>query len=316
MDTIFQHNPLSGATVTAVPSPPAQTNPATHLLRNIGLLAGLGRQVESLTEQFACLEYSAEKQGRTCIDGGSHMMFALLAPGDRSSLRLLNRTESATDSIMSWIRHYIQSGNKPECWQTDVLLGEPQDAWARAHTLAKRVNALSRFQADHALLGPCGRICSLSWSLGDPTQAEISWQLDRSAPLERLLAELGLPEAWTQTRHIFETLLNFPVTTRSGPWSILRRLNVDGESVLRLGSSNWARSIEDDGKRRRLTKLIKHLGGDSRFAEALYKLLNAHQQGQRIQRVGRALELEWHNGQLTAAEFFLSVPNFSGPMAA
>jgi hypothetical protein len=84
-------------------------------------------------------------------------------------------------------------------------------------------------------------------------------------------------------------------------------LHVDAPRV-RIGTTCWARTIEDVDKRRRLAALVHQLGGDARFAEGIYKLIESSGPHHLGSRIGRAVEIELVEDQLEEMEFYLCVP--------
>lgn len=267
------------------------------------MLAGLGPCARSVAaEQVTLLNHTAG-DGRTCIDGGSAVMFALLAPAPRS-LRLLTRSTTNVEGVMPWRRtHYLPSG-KVERWHSETYLGEPPVAWAHAGEAAERAGALATLRQTHAVLGPHSRLYTVSWSLAaQEPRAWVGWQLDRSYPVDEALAAIGYAWAWPAAAAWWEQLLGFAPHPRRGPWSI--NLGLGGRPQVRLGSTNWARCAEDSEKRRRLGALIEHGGGERRFAAGLYQLIAAAAPPGRPRAVGRAVELELGDGQVGLAEFYL-----------
>jgi hypothetical protein len=115
-------------------------------------------------------------------------------------------------------------------------------------------------------------------------------------------------------REIIGSILGTRTSALRGPWSLAVR--ADGERW-RLGSSEWARCPEFQHKRRRLASVIAERGGDGRFTEAAYKLLEAEQGDGAPGRIGRAVEVEFvcgpRSGSAVTIECFLAVP--AGRMA-
>jgi hypothetical protein len=121
-----------------------------------------------------------------------------------------------------------------------------------------------------------------------------------------MLAACGLGAAWPVASEFFQALLGHSLLSR-GPWSIQRLLHTD-ESRVRIGTTCWARTLEDAAKRRRLVALIHRLGGDARFAEGIYKLIESSVPHHLGSRIGRAVEIELAEDQIEEMEFYLCVP--------
>ena len=282
-----------------------------ELLRNAALLAGLGEQARPVVDEIrAAQDAGCDGAGRTCIDAGSPLMLALLAPGGRR-LRVLARLfQASPPAVVPWLRFHQLPDGRLERWRSDAYLGETAEAWQRALAAARLVpGGEERLRHYHAALGPRGRIYSVSWSLGDslgsgPPRASVSWQLDRTRPPAEALAACGMGEAWPAAAEVFASLLGQPITPRMGPWSLLLPLE-DGAPRVRVGTTRWARSLEDEAKRRRLSTVFTRLGGDGRFAEALYKLIASSGPAGPVTRIGRAVELELAGSRPTALEAYL-----------
>jgi hypothetical protein len=317
-------SPIIAAEASGPPEPLRLS--AAELLHYASLLSGLGAWSSSLPDDQAPVERKdgsrQEVLGRTCIDAGSSMMFSVVAPG-RRSLRVLSRLRAPVEhsdgppiersdgalaaGVISWQRLHRQAGKPLERWHSETYLGEPPDIWARIEMCARRVDGLERFRRAHAVLGPRGRIYSLSYRLDGPPEATMSWRLDRFFRLDETLDLLGFPGAWKAAAWVWEELLGFPASLRTGPWSILLPLH-NTEPRLRIGSTNWARLPEGAEKRRRLAGLVERLGGDGRYAQALYKLIEEAGRSGRRPAIGRAVEVELEGSQVVTAEFFLCVP--------
>ena len=276
------------------------------MLYYAGLLAGLGVAARSIADRIGERLSVGETldDGRTCIDGGSALMFSLLAPG-RRSLRVLARDGLAVDGVTAWSREYHQPDQDVEYCQSETFAGEVPRAWDHALAVARDVGGEDRLHRDHRIFGPRGWIYSLSWSTDSHT-ASVSWRLDRTSPPEQTLALAGLADSWPVASQILGALLGQPVGRSSGPWSILRPLDEDSPRV-RIGTTGIARLPEDDSKRRRLATLFDRLGGDGRYAEALYKLIDAADSSRRAKRIARAVEVEMLGDQFVALEVFLAV---------
>lgn len=276
---------------------------AEELLYQTALLAGLGPCARSVAAEQMALLNTPAGDIRTCIDGGSRLMFALLAPAPRS-LRVLTRSTATAAGVIPWRRtHYLPDGGV-ERWYSETYNGEPPAAWTHARDAAEHAGDLPTLRQIHASLGPHSRLYTVSWSLAEQKpRAWVGWQLDRTCPVNEALAALGYGSTWPAAAAWWAELLGFAPHPRRGPWSINLAL---GEGPrLRLGSTNWARCAETGEKRRRLGALIERQEDDRRFAEALYQLIEAASPPGRPRAVGRAVELELLDGQVGLAEFYL-----------
>jgi hypothetical protein len=284
------------------------------LVESAALLAGLGGAIDRIQSLAIPSKAPLARTGdgraapRTCVEAGSSLMFTVCAPGARG-LRFLSQTETTSPDTIGWLRAHLEPGRVPEIWRTESFVGEPPQAWRRALEAATSVGAEDVLRRAHAVLGPRGRIFSVSRLLGpaDGAGASVTWQLDRSrSPIDALEA-LGWGTAWPTAVEPLRALFGMLPTVRSGPWSLLLPLYGDDPAParLRIGTACWARHVEDDAKRRRLAAVVDRLGGDAGFAEALYKVLHADARG-RSARVGRAVEIEVDRDGLRAVEFYLS----------
>jgi hypothetical protein len=276
------------------------------LIYHAALLAGMGAAARKITGELNSALQPSQGDERTCIDAGSRLIFSLLAPGPRS-LRVLVRRGLVQGGSLPWLRAHYLPRQDPEHWHTLTYMGEPPSAWENARRAAERACALDHLRRTHAILGPYSRIYSVSQTAGTaPPQAWVGWQLDRALPVDKALDLLGIGHAWPLAASFWESLLGSPPHPRFGPWSI--SLGMGGAPRLRVGSTNWSRRIEDDEKRRRMAALVERKGGDRRFAESLYKLIQGAARPGRVHAVGRAVELEFFEGRPVQAEFFIRVP--------
>lgn len=272
------------------------------LLSGVGVRSGeVARDAARSDEAAAC---SPGLASRTCIDGGSSQMFSLLATGPRH-LRVISRSGPADDGVLPWTRSHYHPSGSTETWRTETYVGEQAAAWSRARETAVRLGRSAAFQHAHSILGPHGHIYSVDWLPGQSHRsAWVGWQLDRTMTPDRALAELGYGDAWPRAAAFWTALLGgTPDLRRGGPWSV--RLELDGTPRLRVGSTNWLRHPEGEGKRRRLISLVEQYGGDRRYAESLYKLVESAVAPERRRPVGRAVEFEISPGHGDNAEFFL-----------
>lgn len=284
--------------------------PAPLTVRDVvyyaALLAGVGARASQVSDEAADPLNAFAVDGRTCLDGGSVLMFSLSAPGGRG-LRVLTRCGPAAGGILPWLCNHYPPTGPVDRWAAENFVGEPPTAWEHARAVAERAGGLEAFRHVHAILGPFSHLCTVSWSLeGEHPQAWVGWQLDRTLPASEGLAAVGCGQAWPAAAAIWEALLGHPPDPRRGPWSI--SLLFGGEFRLRLGSTNWARQIEEPEKRRRLATLVERQGGDRRFAEALYKLVESAFRKGRRRAIGRAVEVELAAGKVDSTEFYICMP--------
>ncbi len=284
---------------TLSPLNPDKRDSVANVLYCAALLSGTPVDKATLLDNLELLNKS--KEGRTCIDAGSPVMFSVLAPGERS-LRVLMREEGDDENSTCWRRLYYYSDGKVEFWRTRMFTREKAAAWEHACSAANLVNGEQRLKQYQAVLGPRGRIYCVASS---DTEATVSWKLDHAYPPDIALANAGLERDWQVAMETLRVLLGQYPSSRVGPWSITRYLHQDSPLV-RIGTTGWARQIEDEAKRQRLATLFDQIGGDGRFAEGLYKLISSVSEPNA--RIGRAIEVELVEGHVTAVECFLSIP--------
>lgn len=282
------------------------------LLHYASLLSGLGAGARAVAEEQAMLFDANADDSRTCIDGGSPLMFSVVAPithwPETHGLRVAVRYGLGKDGISTWKRTSYFPGGLREDWQVLLFSGEPAGAWTHVQSAVEQAKKLDEFRHIHAILGPHSRFYSVHQEeTGFTHEAWVSWQLDRTLPADTALAALGMENAWLPAIALWENLLGFPPNPRLGPWSI--SVLFGKEHRLRLGSSSWARRAEDPEKRRRLATTLETWLGDRRYGEALYKLIASCTLSSRAHSIGRAVELEFSSdGQPLMAEFYLSLP--------
>jgi hypothetical protein len=280
--------------------------PPDELLRCAALLAGLGRRAGPVAAELQPGPGPAEGQDRSCIDAGSPLLLSLLAPGGRG-LRVQARLSArpGDEGVLRWLgRHHGPDGSS-EQWQTAIYTAETAASWRHAVAAARAAGAEDRLRRDHRVLGPAGRVYAVASSLDEPVpRVAVSWLMDRDARPAVVLEACGLAAAWPVAAEVVGELLGTPAVPDRGPWSVRRSLHA-GPGQVRIGTTIWARRIEDDAKRRRLARLVERLSGDASYAEALYKLIEAGRPAG--SRIGRAVEVEVDGDRLVAAEFFLSV---------
>jgi hypothetical protein len=294
----IQHAEPGSASPTLLP---------TELVQYVALLAGLGSRSQQLVNQLASIcEGQATTSGRTCIDAGNTLMFSLYAPGERG-LRVLLRQGPTVDGATPWLRVHQPAHGTIDYLHTETYIGEPPAAWQHTLAAAQLVGGEQRLLAYQAILGTHGRIYSSAWSVADSAPyASVSWQLDRRTALLPVLAACGIDHGWRLVSEHLQALFGQPPGT-IGPWSIQLTLH-SAQPCIRIGTTRWARMIEHPTKRRRFSALVEQVGGDARFAEALYKLIESAAPNNLATRIGRAVELAVVGDQVTGIEFYLSLP--------
>jgi hypothetical protein len=274
-------------------------SPAAELLFHAALLAGLGPRARTAADELAS---SLASEGmRTCVDAGGALLLSVAAPGGRG-LRSTRRLPEAGDEPE--VSRWLQSGDGPP--QVVEVFGRPTArAWARAVEAAEAAGCAGELRRRAAVIGLRGRIFSVAQAPEDPARGAVCWQLDRHSAPGDVLAACGMGAAWREASALLEGLTGAPIFSRVGPWSLAWELGEAGPR-LRLGTSLWARTPEGPRKGRAMAAIVSQLGGDGRFAEGLYKLLDGARAGHG--RVGRAVELALCGGEVATAEFFLHVP--------
>jgi uncharacterized protein YuzE len=281
-----------------------------ELLFCAALLAGLGPQARSITKELCVAASDSLSTGRTCIDAGSTLMFSLISPG-RRSLRILSRSSDTgiEQSISRWLRMHYCTGKSPQRWIIEAFSGERAEAWQHALNLARTIGGETALRRRHAALGPLGRIFNISYELEKEAPCGwVTWQLDRHISPSKALVACGIEEVWPTVVQCLQRLFGRAFSQEIGPWSIAWTLD-ENNPRMRVGTSMWARILEDTAKRSRLLDTVEHLGGDRPFAEALYKLLESAHPTEYTTRIGRAVEVELSANGVLAIEFYLSVPS-------
>jgi hypothetical protein len=282
-------------------------SPSVDLVHIAALLARLGAGARAAADDIRDLVAHAANPGRTCIDAGDQLLLSLVAPGDRS-LRVLARCGTRSQGVMCWRRFYARPGAPAETWSSETYSGDADPGWLRALDLAKRNGTTETILRWQAVLGARGRIYSTNWrAAGECLHFTVSWQLHRGFPPQDALRALGLPDVWPAALPVFQELLGFAPGPRSAPWSVSLGL-APGALQVRLGTTLWALQPEATEKRRRLVALVGRLGGDPRFAEAVYKLAESACPSARRRALGRAVEVEVAPGEAPRAEFYVCLP--------
>lgn len=268
------------------------------ILYHAALLAGLGPHAHAASEPDTT--QAGAGAARTCVDGGGRLMLALDAPGARALHTLRRTDDGAAPGVCRWHAERRTPHGPTERRAIATFPGDDAAAWACALDAAAALDGIARLRSAHAALGPQARVFGVERDLAAP-EAWVIWQLDRRADVSRALAAVGAPEAWAPLAELLAGLTGRAVTRTGGPWSIARPLHADGP--LRVGTTMWARVPEGHAKRRALAAAVESLGGDGRYAEALYRLL---EQGAPGQRLGRAVEVTLDRQRIAAARWLLA----------
>lgn len=280
---------------------------ATDLVRDLLLVSACGDSREIVE---ATLPHATPwlRGARSCVDGGRELLVSVSAPGGRRLGLYAREPEPERDGTARsrWAWWKGSAGDGGQSGWRNLYSGEASGTWADVETATagNDEDALGALRRWHAVLGPNGRIYSLSGTAGGPVW--VAWQLDSRVPVHRALGALDVHG--DAGLAVIATLLGGG-PGGPGPWSFA--LAVGGDTW-RLGTSRWARSREDHPKRRRLVDAVDRLGGDGRFAEAAYKLVRDCAPGAAGTRVGRAVEVELPIAGAAPrpleAEFFFTAP--------
>ncbi|MEL6940314.1 MAG: hypothetical protein AAFO84_14090 [Cyanobacteria bacterium J06598_1] len=318
---------------TTLTTRPLSTQPLTELLFQAGLLAGLGPRADLLASTAGLInapeKASITGRQKSCISAGNSLILSLRAPGSRC-LRIAQQIEDT----QRWIHtHYSPSpalNNRPERWLTEFFLAKPPVSnaaspnglssstipsdtgpnsyapWAKALSFARTLNAETRAQQYHKKLGCRSHLLSFSQRLDSNPGGWITWRLNKHYSPAAALADCEASWAWPVAAQHFQTLLGRSISKYCRPWSLAVNIS-DSQPRFRLGTTVWARQPESTEKHRRLADTVEQMGGDSRFSEALYKLIAAPHPAGITSRIGRAAEIEFYDGQAVSMEFFLCV---------
>lgn len=277
------------------------------LLFQLGLLCELQTQARSAAHELAAAVAGAQlRRGRerSCVDGGTPLLFALRAPG-APRLCALHRDQQ---SAALWhTKEYMGAEVARRGEQiTEVLLGVAEP-WARVLAHASSAQRESLRSLDHALCG-YGRLFRYSARVdadGRSAELAVTWQLDRQSDAAAALAACGAADALGAAAPILQALLGQQGLPR--PLSLCFPL--DGRGAVRIGTTAWARAAEEDDKIQRLAHVMQLLAAEPRFARAVYKLLRGARAGDARHRIGRAVEIEVVGPQVLHADFYLSAPS-------
>ncbi len=290
-----------------------------ELLFHAALLAGHGAAARSLAAAAVrgdAPEGTAAAGVRTCIDGGHPAMLSVLAPAQRA-LRLLQPVATAPDGALDrvcWQRTNYAGAAPAEQWLTESFRRGSDAGWGEALLLAQALKHEESFRRFHAAVGAYGRIFQLSRRLGGPPQGWVMWQLEHECSPAAVLAACGHAAAWEQAAPLITSLLDGPAAS-GGPWSIAWMPGEEHDR-LRLGTTRWAWQYEDADKHRRFAQVCDQLGGDGRFAQALYRLLLGVRSANSFRSIGRAFEIELVDDRVQAVEWYLALPQLKAPHRA
>jgi hypothetical protein len=246
----------------------------------VGLLAGLGPYATELPGP-------GSGSARTCVDAGADVVVAVRAPGPRRLDVQVRRTEAAP-GVETWDGLRVGRDGGRHRWTRTVYAGR-----GTAPDLPPPDRAA-------AVLGAHGRVWSVEHSAAGGRTA-VSWQLHRHSDVATVLAEAGLAAAWAPAAAALDRLHGFPVSGTRGPWSVA----VTAAGRVRVGTTRWAWSVDDEAKRHRFARWVTDAGGDGAYAAGLHGLLAG---GQRLP-VGRAAEIELEGGDVVGVAGYLAIPH-------
>jgi YD repeat-containing protein len=275
------------------------------LVRLAALLAGLGAHAEEVAADLAWPAAAGPAPtpgaGRTCVDAGAGAVLAVRAPGRRRfDVQVRRRPAAPPDGAELWDGLVAGSAGGVRRWSRTVWPGRPGGP-------APEPDRLS------GVLSASGRVWSVERDAAGRTTA-VSWQLDRHAAVAEVLERAGVGGCWAPAAAAFDRLHGFAVSATAGPWSVSRRHHAPGGApLIRLGTTRWAWSVDDAGKRRRLAEWISAFGGDGAYAAALYDLLVGARTGRPLP-VGRAVELDLAGEAIVAvAAYLVALPPAAVP---
>lgn len=297
-----------GSTVDEIAAPvlaPAE------LVRCAALFAGLGRRAEAITREIlAAMSAGEDLPGDelTCFDAGSRLVLSVIAPGGRGLRATVRSQATSTEGGSAWIRIHEAPQGLSSRWRGALFAREGIAAFRAAEAAALHVGAESAFRRCHAALGPRGRIHSVERrtdaGAGALPQATIGWVLEATSSPIQALDACGVEDGWARAAPLLRELFGYPPSPRAGPWSVLCTFG-GGEPRVHLGTTAWARVLDDAPKRRRLAALASRLGGDGGFAEGLYKLVSSAHPNASGARIGRAVEVELSTRDAPTVELYL-----------
>lgn len=293
------------ATMSA-PTPVAGQPGGRHPLQLIALLAGLGPAGAALAGRLTDLTTAVPgaRPARTCIDGGHEALVCVGGPTRR--LDVQTRDPAWFGSGRRWAGIAIDHAGGAQRWSRTVYGPRDDGAVPHVHTAVDRAGVRAEFAALHSRIGPSARLFSVTEH--DDGRVGIGWQLTGGRPGE-VFSRAGLGPAWRHAATVIDALHGFPAVRSAGPWSVTATLGSTPQ--LRFGTTRWARSPDDQGKRRRAEAVARSLGGEAAFVAGAYHLL-AHGQGGPA-RVGRAVEVLVREDAAVQVDLYLAVPARPGP---
>ena len=298
-------------TVAAHVDAPSRSRPtsARELVWLAGLLAGLGpdamRNAAALCPLAA--EDAVDLAGRSCIDGGSELV--LMAGGAARSLHAQARRpdlDGEDDGGQWWTGLLARRGEATLPWRRAIYGRLATGGVAHARRAAASHGLEDAFVRWHARLGPHGHI----YSVTDPDDCEsavVAWQLHPGVRPADALAAAGLGSEWRAASVVLDRIHGFAASSTTGPWSVAVTLLGAG-TELRIGTSHWARLLDDEGKLRRASTAVAGLGGDGAFVEALWHLLDDVRPTGSFAPLGRALEILVEGDEALGIDVYLAAP--------
>ncbi len=275
------------------------------LLFRAALLAGLGSRARSIVTTLDTAQIDRASQ-RTCIDAGNPLLLSVKATEQRS-LRIFRQSPTATpdSNFPRWIgTHYAPNGTTAHSI-TDTFFRNQTAAWEHTLAFSKSADRLAQFHHYHAILGLKGRIFQTSYESNSSESHWVTWQLDRAISPAAAIAACNCAASLDAIQRL-QDLFGRSILPRSSAWSLSCNLDASNPH-LKLGTTLWARLPEASRKHHSMAAIVAQMGGDSRFSEALYKLLDSARFNHST-RIGRAVEVELLGDRAIDLEFYLSVP--------
>lgn len=223
---------------------------------------------------------------RSCIDAGAAAVVTVRAPGPRALEAFVRR--GGAGGVQRW------EGVR-------AAADAPAERWVR---LTYGAGAEPLADDPCGALAGSGRLWSLEAEPGG-TPLRTCWHVDRHRGVRWALERIGRADAWPAAAEALDALHGFGVSASAGPWSV--GLPYGGGPV-RIGTTRWAWSVEDDAKRDRLARWIDRHGGDGAYASALVTLLApAAPDAAPVRVVGRAAEVDVTGGRVVGVAAHLAV---------
>ena len=286
---------------------PEFNHPQLAILFQAALVCGSGANARSAVCQLTGQAlFSPEK--RSCIDGGTPLLLVVRSPGDRVFDVCVRHTDTLAGA-QTWRRTRLD-GFTRETWHTRLFPAAGRAATAEAHDMTWDCRVHEEFERLHASLGlNASPFLVARQHAHAADRVWIGWQLERHFHPSRALASCGRGDAWQRMAPVLESLLGRPAPLHSSGWCVLAGLG-EGHTRIRVGTTQWSRVPESRNKIANLRKTVSSIGGDTCFAEALYRLLlpDGGHEGHFIRPVGCAVEIEtFRDGSITT-DFFLRIP--------